>query len=303
MCCLFGMIDYQNHFSKKQKNKIISILSVACEIRGTDATGIAYNQNNRLHIYKRPLEAHRMKFSIPDGVHTIMGHTRMTTQGNEKFNYNNHPFYGKTGETEFALAHNGVLHNDIILRKEENLPKTKIATDSYIAVQLLEEMKELNFESIRTMAEKLEGSFTMTIMDRQDNLYFIKGDNPMCIYHFPEIGVYLYASTEEILTKALQRIPYKFGKAEKVSLFYGDLLKINSLGEQSRSAFDTEKLFSYVFPPYPVSKKAVSFREEYIDLLKHECAYYGYSSEDIDALLCDGYTTDDIEEILTCGVF
>ena len=59
MCCLFGMLDYKNRFNAKQKNKIISILSVACEARGTDATGIAYNHNGHLSVYKRPLAAHK----------------------------------------------------------------------------------------------------------------------------------------------------------------------------------------------------------------------------------------------------
>lgn len=54
MCCLFGILDYKNHFNAKQKNKIISVLSAVCEARGTDATGIAYNYNNYLCIYKRP---------------------------------------------------------------------------------------------------------------------------------------------------------------------------------------------------------------------------------------------------------
>jgi len=43
MCCLFGIIDYKQSLSKKQINRIISTLSVACEARGTDATGISYN--------------------------------------------------------------------------------------------------------------------------------------------------------------------------------------------------------------------------------------------------------------------
>ena len=111
MCCLFGLLDYTGHFTGKQKNKIISILSVACEERGTDATGISYNHNEHLTIFKRPLAAHKMRFAVPD-VSLIMGHTRMTTQGDEKRNYNNHPFYGKADNTEFTLAHNGVLFLD-----------------------------------------------------------------------------------------------------------------------------------------------------------------------------------------------
>lgn len=63
----------------------------------------------------------------------------------------------------FALAHNGVLVNDKELRKKDHLPKTKIETDSYIAVQLLEYKKLLNEESIKFMAEALEGSFSFSI--------------------------------------------------------------------------------------------------------------------------------------------
>ena len=48
------------------------------------------------------------------------------------------------------------------------------------------------------MAEEVEGSFCFTVLDRKDNLYFVKGDNPLCLYHYPELGLYLYASTEEI---------------------------------------------------------------------------------------------------------
>ncbi len=43
MCCLFGLIDYRHHLTGRKKSRIISILASACEIRGTDATGIAYN--------------------------------------------------------------------------------------------------------------------------------------------------------------------------------------------------------------------------------------------------------------------
>lgn len=64
----------------------------------------------------------------------VMGHTRHATQGTLKFNGNNHPFRGRCGNTDFALAHNGILCNDRELRKELKLPKTKIETDSYRSV-------------------------------------------------------------------------------------------------------------------------------------------------------------------------
>ena len=139
MCCLFGLIDSRNQFGAKEKSRILSVLSTECEERGTDATGIAYNTSRGLQIYKRPLAAHRLHLRIPAEAHVVMGHTRMTTQGSAKKNYNNHPFFGCVKGKRFALAHNGVLWNDRGLRHTKHLPKTKIQTDSYVAVQLLEQ--------------------------------------------------------------------------------------------------------------------------------------------------------------------
>ena len=42
MCCLFGVLDYNRSLNKRQMNRILNVLSTACEVRGTDATGIAY---------------------------------------------------------------------------------------------------------------------------------------------------------------------------------------------------------------------------------------------------------------------
>lgn len=91
MCCLFGLIDYRHSLTTKQKNRLAFALAVSAEARGTDATGIAYNANGKLRIYKRPWPAHYMRFSIPEDAAVIMGHTRMTTQGSERKNRNNHP--------------------------------------------------------------------------------------------------------------------------------------------------------------------------------------------------------------------
>ena len=313
MCCLFGILNYKQTLNQKQLNKMAATLSKACEVRGTDATGISYNFNDKLCIFKRPLPAHRMHYHIPDGVHYVMGHTRMTTQGNEKFNYNNHPFSGKADNTDFALAHNGVLYNDETLKFKERLPETKIETDSYVAVQLIEKKRTLDTGSLKFMAEQLEGSFTITIMDKDNNLYFVKGDNPMCIYHFKDKGIYIYASTEEILLKALQRMSVKLGRGKKVDIKCGEILIIDKYGEQSRSNFETDNLNGFSFASYiwrtsvprceTKSKKKLSYQEEYIERLKTEAEYCGYSPSLIDTLLADGFSTDDIEEMIYCGAY
>ena len=145
MCCLFGLIDYGCTLTVKQKSRIVSALAIAAEARGTDATGIAYNSGGRLRIYKRPVPGHRMRFRIPEDASVVMGHTRMATQGRPKKSWNNHPFPGTVRGESFALAHNGVLYNDRTLRRQLKLPDTKIETDSYIGVQLIEQKKAVTF--------------------------------------------------------------------------------------------------------------------------------------------------------------
>ena len=155
MCCLFGIYDYGHILTAAQKKRLVSALAVASEDRGTDATGIAYNHNGHLTVYKRPYPAHLMRFKLPDDAACIMGHTRMTTQGDEKHNYNNHPFEGTAG-IPFALAHNGVLYNDLTLRKDKKLPRTRIETDSYNAVMYHKAL----LKGERHMATKAKKKYT-----------------------------------------------------------------------------------------------------------------------------------------------
>lgn len=313
MCCLFGMIDLDHRFTARQKSRMMSILATVCEARGTDSTGIAYNSHGKLRIYKRPLPAHRMRLRIPDDTQVVMGHTRMATQGPAKFSKNNHPFSGSAGGRPFALAHNGVLHNDTWLRQTERLPATTIETDSYIAVQLIEQKRALTFDSLRDMAEKVEGSFTFTVLDSQNSLYFIKGDNPMCIYYYPQTRLYLYASTEEILRQALSYMHLGLELPQKVSVECGDILCITQDGTRAKSEFCTDNLLSRWYWPGlwntapSRSKPKRPWRNDepnadYLRELKAVARYYGYAPEAIDTMLEDGFTTDDLEEMLYYGV-
>ena len=166
MCGLFGFSQYGNN-NIKNLCDITNALAEESSIRGVDATGIAYNSKNYLNIFKDSKPAMKMDFKHSNNVTALIGHTRHSTQGSEKKNCNNHPFYGKCKNLKFTLAHNGVLINDNNLRKQYNLRKTKIETDSYIAVQLLEHKNLLDFNSIKFMAESVEGSLAFQFWIRK----------------------------------------------------------------------------------------------------------------------------------------
>ena len=48
--------------------------------------------------------------------------------------------------------------DDRLLQRSKNLPKTHIGTDSYVAVHLLEKQNALNFNSLRKVAEQVQGT-------------------------------------------------------------------------------------------------------------------------------------------------
>jgi len=287
MCSLFGIIDYGKVLGTRDKNKILAVLSRECEVRGTDATGIAYNFGNSIHVYKRPVAARRMRFHVPNGVSVVMGHTRMTTQGSAKQNYNNHPW----ATQNFALAHNGVLWNDRYLRETESLPYTLVETDSYVAVQLLEKSKTLNFQTIGAMAEKVQGSFVFTILDRQNSIYFVRGDNPLAIFCYD--GFYLYASTEQILCRTEERLGLRHFRS--IQTQEGDILKIDRNGKCSWGKFQPSDVWGYRYDYWDEFEQMPAYGNHYlIDAAKT----MGVPPEDVQMLLNHGCDADEIESLL-----
>ncbi|MDD6085285.1 MAG: class II glutamine amidotransferase [Oscillospiraceae bacterium] len=296
MCALFGWVDYKGIVSNKLLKKLTQALANAAEEKGTDASGIAYVKDGKITIFKRPKPAHKIRFNVPNDTKAVMGHTRMTTQGNEKFNYNNHPFYGHA-DIDFAFAHNGVLHNDKELRKEKHLPSTQIETDSYVAVQLLEQHGKLNFDSLKNMAEDVQGSFCFTVLDENNNLYIVKGNNPMHLIHFEELGIYVYASTESIMKKALKKAGFNKSKFELLNVEEGDILKTDQNGTISCSEFEVKESFSYgkYFNWYDNFENEYSQQEE---ILLEMCGCYGVTEDDVLLLLDYGYSAEEIENML-----
>ena len=293
MCALFGWLDYKGIVPYKTLKKLTQALANAAEERGTDASGISYIKDGKVTIYKRPKPAHKLRFNIPDGTKAVMGHTRMTTQGNEKFNYNNHPFPGHA-DKEFAFAHNGVLYNDSTLRKEKQLSPTHIETDSYVAVQLIEHQGRLDFDSLKSMAEDVQGNFTFTVLDEENSLYIIKGSSPMFLIHFKAMGLYVYASTESIMKNAMKKVFLNKFFYERIDTVDGDILKINCTGTIERSGFDTHRDFK-LGGWYDDYDMYYTMHEQ---LLLDMCGCFGVDEDDVIMLLDYGYSADEIEAML-----
>ncbi len=300
MCGLFGFSHYGEN-KIKNLSELTNTLADQSVVRGTDATGIAFQTGGRLCILKESKSAYMLNFKHDDDIRTMIGHTRHSTQGSEKKNYNNHPFIGNTKNARFALAHNGIISNDKSIRKKYRLPKTKIETDSYIAVQLIESQKDLSFDSIKYMTRQLDGSFSFSVLDDRNNLYLIKGDSPLSVLHFPKRHLYVYASTEEILYKALVDSflfsDLKRHEFEEVGIQEGEILQIRPDGTLKKDTFPYMPSYGVRWYDRGIRSK-FNTSNRYIDDLKSVASCYGYSPDDIDDLLASGYSPEEIEEYL-----
>ena len=288
MCGLFGLLDYQQLLSTYERQNMLNALAIENEVRGKDATGIAYYNKNKLHIQKAPFPAHLMQFQLSHKASFIMGHTRAATHGIAKDNYNNHPFVGHANGT-FALAHNGVLYNHLYLRKMLNLPETGIQTDSYLAVQLLEQSGCVDFDALRDMAEAIQGSFTFTVLNKS-GLYIVRGSSPFCLYDCSDKGYMVYASTKDILEKALLRTGCK-DAFEEIPVTAGDILHIAHDGTISKGAFHYDFYLDY---GYPALARGAGDKQT---ALAYAFAL-GMEPEEVEMLLLLGYNEYDLDDML-----
>ena len=152
------------------------------------------------------------------------------------------------------------------------------------------------------MADLVEGSFVFTVLDEHDNMYFVKGDNPLALYHYETCGLYVYASTEAILDRALTRLGILGIEHQKVNTSCGDVLKIDSTGAMEQGMFDTTNLMMYDYRYFRrdwwnVPESCESEPQD-VKQLKDFASSIGVSREDIDLLLSYGYFVEEIEEML-----
>ena len=236
-----------------------------------------------------------MKIHIPHGVNVVMGHTRMTTQGNAQFNQNNHLFLGHIDDSDFALAHNGVLWNDKELRMKENLSLTSVETDSYVAMQLLEQQKTPDFDSLKSMAEAVEGSFVFTVLDKEDSIWFVVGNNPLCVMFYD--GFLIYASTQEILCRTIKKLHLK-APTDILEPKEGEILKIDRIGRITTGIFTPKTSFEHWWRKYPYFRDYCEDTPESFDDLFSVAKVFGVSADEVQALLDYGCSANEIEEML-----
>ena len=144
------------------------------------------------------------------------------------------------------------------------------------------------------MAELVNGSFVFTILRNDNTLFLVKGNNPLTLYHFPALGLYVYASTKSILDNALQQVNLS-DKCCEIDVSEGEIVEIAANGKHSKTTFAMQ---NSVFSPYNWDNLNWYETEEQEECLLECCRMFGVPEEDVYLLLDYGFSADEIEEML-----
>jgi hypothetical protein len=162
------------------------------------------------------------------------------------------------------------------------------------------------------MSEIVRGSFCFSLTDTQNNLWLVKGDNPLTLVKFPRQKMYCYASTEQILFTALSQTELLKdiidGQFEIVPIKQGDIFKIDKHGEIEKQRFTFTNSGFYDWRDYSVYASDDDYYApknhnngidaEHLNELKFIANTLGIEPTLIDQLLKEDFTLDEIEEYI-----
>jgi glucosamine--fructose-6-phosphate aminotransferase (isomerizing) len=140
------------------------------EYRGYDSAGYAIVKGHEFVYYKNTGRVAQLDDHLAgtEGGHVGIAHTRWATHGAPN-QVNAHPHFSADGR--FAIVHNGIIENYAVLREylKKHGIEFKSETDSEVIVQLImHECKHGVMDAVRSAIARLEGTFGLLVLDRED---------------------------------------------------------------------------------------------------------------------------------------
>jgi glucosamine 6-phosphate synthetase-like amidotransferase/phosphosugar isomerase protein len=221
MCGIFGIANCGSITYDKAEafRKATRQLLEESQIRGSQASGLCVLAENGAVMYKNGVAA-RVLVQRPEYSNVVreikhntnfrimIGHTRAPTKGDPKYNENNHPILANS----IIGVHNGVIINDdILFAKHSDKISRKGRVDSEIIFRLIDchlrDGKSI-VKSVKETHAAIRGSHACAFMNRNNPRYltlFCDSYSDLILYNYAQLGAILFASTEPIMERALQR--------------------------------------------------------------------------------------------------
>jgi hypothetical protein len=235
MCGIFGIVAGQHvPFQRENLRQTMVEFYLLAESRGKEASGLATVLPDRIEVVKRPVRGRALlndsqfKSALGRALEsteslTIMGHTRMVTNGSADNHFNNQPVL-KDGHFVF---HNGIIVNDDALwRNHPNLNRVaEVDTEAFLAIvaDARTNGQSLSAATIQAVREA-RGANTFAILGEHDNALIIATTNGSMFYSVSRSSaIAVFASERYILEKICETpalIPH-FSSAPVVQLQAG----------------------------------------------------------------------------------
>jgi len=256
MCGIFGL-GFQNGCdmtSPTITRNFIQNLFDEAEMRGTDASGIAFTNNTEIAVLKSPQTASKFittkefhsacsKYLTNDahGAISIIAHCRQKTKGTERDNNNNHPIVC----SNVVGVHNGIINNDEDLFSRfiefEGFDRAGLV-DSEVIFRLIDyfthKTKIDTLEAITKMSRVVKGSYACAMVDRYNPflLWLFRRTDPISIFHYEECGLVVFASLSVFIKNALQEVGFDdiLGEPTSISLAEDHGICINLFSNEMR---------------------------------------------------------------------
>ena len=147
MCGIFGLVtNNKKSFSKREFKKLIDNLFIFSATRGKEAAGIAFQNEENINILKESgtpnqfikknsyIELLEKMFNqSKDNNISLIGHSRLVTNGLTSQSYNNQPVI----VPKIVGVHNGIITNDKELWKANEDLERDYVVDTEIILKLL----------------------------------------------------------------------------------------------------------------------------------------------------------------------
>jgi glucosamine--fructose-6-phosphate aminotransferase (isomerizing) len=230
MCGIAGIFDVKRKANFERVGLARELL-LAIERRGRHATGYAFIKtgDDSTEIVKADIPASEFVQVAPmftDGLdgapRAILLHTRYATQGKPSNNWNNHPIYSK--HSGMTLIHNGWLTNEEEILEKYGLHKDG-EVDSETILRLIEhfmfnERKRI-ITAIRLAMRELKGVFACALISEKypDTMWLWRSGNPLNVYRDKKTEAFIFASTRELLSEAVEAAGLRDGKLSEFPEF------------------------------------------------------------------------------------
>ena len=261
MCGIFGFVkqNKEQNFTFTEFSNILTNLFLLSESRGKEAAGLAVMTNDTIHVYKDSLSACKMlkskeyadylsnvyPFINNDSSVSVIGHTRLVTNGFQAIDVNNQPVK-KDG---MVVVHNGIITNinELWNRYPELSKRTDLDSEIIPAlIKMYIKKGEAIAEALKLVFNEIEGEASIALF--ADNLnYLILGTNVGSIYTIKNNDFFCFVSEEYIarqLCKSRYKIKFLSDNNEINHIFPGEIhvVDISSLNISTYNFNKKEKI-------------------------------------------------------------